>query len=77
MSSTAAVSIVIFLFAVGVQLLVLILIYHATKALEKIAKSTERQCDILEELIKSQSKMELPEEQKLKTAEFLNKFTKK
>ena len=77
MSPTAAVSIVIFLFAVGIPLLVLILIYHATKSLEKIAKSSERQCDILEELIKSQSKIESPEEQKFKTAEFLNKLTKK
>ena len=77
MSSSAAVSIVILLFAVGAQLLILILIYHATKALEKIAKSSERQCDILEELIKSKSKIESPGEQKLKTAEFLNKLTNK
>lgn len=77
MSSTAVASIVILLLAVGVQLLVLILLYHATKALEKMAKSSEKQCDILEELIKSKSKIESPEEQKLKTEELLNKLTNK
>jgi Na+-transporting methylmalonyl-CoA/oxaloacetate decarboxylase gamma subunit len=77
MSSTAVASIVILLLAVGVQLLVLILLFHATKALEKMAKSSEKQCDILEELVKSKSKIESPEEQKLKTAEFLNKLTNK